>query len=60
MRKSRLNNEQVTLMAQGYRHCATEEQRMSWPENSEQYVQTNTDMAEVLEELLDRRKAAGE
>lgn len=60
MRKSRLTNEQLDLIGKTYRHNASDEAAMTWPDNSEKYRESQVSMAEVVEELLDRRTAAGE
>lgn len=55
MRKSRLTNEQLVLLAETYRHNASQESAMSWPENSKEFCDKQEEIAEVYEELLDWR-----
>lgn len=60
MRKSRLTNEQLDLIGKTYRHNASDDSSMTWPENSDKYREAQQSMAEIVEELLDRRRQAGE
>lgn len=60
LRKSRMTNEELEQCARGHRQAASQESSMSWPENSEQYAIAQDSLAEVFEELIDRRTASGE
>lgn len=60
IRPSRMTNEQLDQIAKSHRHNASDESAMSYPENSQHYRDMQTALAEVYEELLDRRAASGE
>lgn len=60
IRPSRMTNEQLDQIAKSHRHNASDESAMTFPENSEHYRESQAALAEVFEELLDRRAASGE
>ena len=57
IRRARMTNEELARIATGHRMNASEEQSMSWPNNSADYLDQQAMMAEVFEELLARREA---
>ena len=56
MKVSRFSDAQLAQLAARYRSNADESQKMSWPKNAEEYCKRQIDIAEMLEELLARRR----
>jgi hypothetical protein len=59
MKVCRFTTEQLEQLAARYRVNADPSQKMSWPKNAENYCRTQLDHAELIEELIDHRRACG-
>ena len=59
MRVSRFTDIQLEQLAGRYRTNADPSQKMSWPKNADHFCQTQIDFAELIKELIDRRRING-
>jgi hypothetical protein len=61
IRRAEVATETLALIAKGHRRSASQEQAMCWPpKNAQHFRDTQNALAEIYEELIDRRAQAGE